>query len=204
MKAAALFVVWALAFSPSISAQNLVVNGDFNAGKTAFTSDFAYSPGNLGPPYVYDIVTDGFGNSVMAVNGRADESDPVVWAQTVAVTLAQPYQFSVWTNSWSGGGGNLQLQINGVTLGPEFYSGSTADFAQTSEYWLADSTSATLAIVNTSIAFNGNDFSLDDISFIAVDEIPEAVPEPGTWLIAALAAGLIAGHRVWRRKTATR
>ena len=37
---------------------NLIVNGDFGAGNTGFTSQYAYSPGDLYPANTYDVASD--------------------------------------------------------------------------------------------------------------------------------------------------
>jgi hypothetical protein len=60
-------------------------------------------------------------------------------------------------------------------------------------------TSATLEIINTSVAFGGNDFAIDDISFSDMPAVPAAVPEAGTWITSCLVAGFIA-VRYFRRR----
>jgi hypothetical protein len=81
---------------------NLVVNGDFEAGNTGFTSDYRYSPGDIGPDTVYDLLrnpadehylgasygdhTSGSG-LMMAVNGaRYPNFNAVVWSESLSVT----------------------------------------------------------------------------------------------------------------------
>jgi hypothetical protein len=37
---------------------NLITNGDFSLGNTGFTSDYTYTPGNLGASFTYDILAN--------------------------------------------------------------------------------------------------------------------------------------------------
>ncbi len=79
------------------SGSGLIVNGDFEAGNSGFTSDYTYSPGNLNPAGRYAVLTDpnsahgqatSFGDHttgyglMMAVNG-ANLANQIVWSQTV-------------------------------------------------------------------------------------------------------------------------
>src|SRR5262245_60996975 len=96
-----------------------VTNGTFEAGNTGFTSAYTYSPGDLVPAGVYDVVTDparsrfndpstasykdhttGAG-LMLAVNSTL-EGDQSIWAQTVPVTPDSDYEFALWVSSWYG------------------------------------------------------------------------------------------------------
>ena len=91
--------------------QNLVVNGDFENGNTAFTS--GYTLGDVSNPGFYAIGTNpstaagAFGDwcncgdhtsgtgKMMIVNGATDASLPI-WEETVAVRPSTSYTFSYW------------------------------------------------------------------------------------------------------------
>lgn len=78
---------------------NLINNGDFESGNSNFSSNYTYSPGNLWPEGVYDVLADpstahsnfaacndhtSGGGQMMAVNGNAVPNQNV-WCQTVSI-----------------------------------------------------------------------------------------------------------------------
>src|SRR5262249_26840881 len=125
-------------------AQELVVNGDFESGNTAFTSDYAYKPDLVG---INNELVDDSGNNgysitnngqnvhnnfwgrdhtsgsasgttnFMAVNGHGNTL--VFWKETVNVLPNTTYYFSAWAMSLNASGNNAQLQfsVNGVLVG---------------------------------------------------------------------------------------
>lgn len=118
------------------SSQNLVVNGDFEAGNTGFTSDYTYcNTGNCLQPESFYAVganptffhsafvgndhTTGTGN-LMIVNG-AGTPNTNVWCQTITVTPNTQYLFSTWVSSMvANSPAILQFSINGITIGSAF------------------------------------------------------------------------------------
>src|ERR1700761_5194802 len=107
---------------PGTYGPNLIVNGDFSAGATGFTSDYGvyYQTCPLLFPKMYMVTnapcnfeitgdhTSGTGNA-MYVNGDANDADAIavgrgdasfeaakVWSQTVAVTPNTLYTLSAW------------------------------------------------------------------------------------------------------------
>ena len=183
------YTLTAQAFDPN---QNLIFNGDFEAGNFGFTSDYIYSPGDLWPEGVYDVLPDpstahanfaacndhtsGSGN-MMAVNGSAFPNENV-WCQTVAVQPNTQYAFSAWVASLvSAAPAVLQFSINGVPIGGLFSPPATT-CAWTNFYEVWDSgnnTSATICIVNQNTIPSGNDFALDDITFSPICEAEDSV-----------------------------
>jgi hypothetical protein len=175
---------------------DLILNGDFQAGNQDFASDFTYSPGDLLPEYVYDIVSDPsldhpnaesyydhtLGTAeglMMAVNGIENAGDPdVVWSQTVSVAQYHDHYFTVWHSLWAAGPAGLQVLINGEPLGPEFMAGDDlGEWVVYEAAWSsADATEAVIEIINTTVSTTWNDFSLDDISFL-----PETPIQRDTW-----------------------
>ena len=191
----------------SLLPYNLVVNGDFSAGNTGFTSSYTYvssGAGELVPESVYAIVTDpypahpaafsfgdhttGTGN-MMAINGA---STPIsVWCETIPVTPNTNYNFSAWVANWSNadvgtGVPVLQFQINGTLIGSADAI-TAADGVWTNFFATWNSgvnTTASICIYDETTAADGNDFALDDISFtqicVAKDSVYVKVNIPDT------------------------
>lgn len=161
---------------------NLISNGDFESGNVDFTSDYIYSPGDLWPEGVYDVITNpqsshsnfapcadhtsGAGN-MMVVNG-AGTPNQNVWCQTVTVNPNTQYVFSAWlTSVVSASPALLQFSINGTPIGSIF--GPTSQVCNWSNFFTlwnsGGNGSATICIVNMNTALSGNDFAIDDILF---------------------------------------
>jgi len=178
---------------------NLLVNGDFEAGNTGFTTQYTHSPATGVPEGVYAILSNpSFGwhpqatsyfdhtigaipGKMMAVNG-ATTPGLIVWSQTVAVSPNTTYIFSGWVSSWfPDSPAQLEISINSTPIGTVTAPSTTGVWQQFSFTWFSGtSTTAVLSIVNLNTEPFGNDFALDDLSF---------VPEPVSLL--ALGAGLI-------------
>ena len=188
------FVVLIAAASTERSdALPLIVNGDFSAGNTGFTSAYSFTPGTNTAAEQYNVLSDAStwntffagvdhttGDGLfMAVNGSADP-DLVVWSQTVGVLPNETYQMSFWYSKidiFVNGIAQLELSINGVPVG-SVVSVTCQNWTEFTTSWNAgSSTSAVLEIRDLSTASSGNDFGLDDISMI---------PEPSTALLLAM------------------
>lgn len=171
---------------------NQVVNGDFEGGNFGFSSDYDYSPGDLVPEGLYDVIdnpqsdhpgfaacgdhTSGAGN-MMVVNGSGVANENV-WCETVNVMPNSQYVLSAWLCSVvASSPARLQFSINGSNVGPIFNASSQLcnwqNFFQT---WNSGSnSSATICIVNQNTALSGNDFALDDIVFAPVCTVRDTV-----------------------------
>jgi len=171
---------------------NLVENGDFESGNTGFSSDYTYSPGNLIPEGVYDVLdnpqddhpgfapcddhTSGDGN-MMVVNG-AGTPNLNVWCQTVPVTPNTQYVLSAWVTSVvAASPALLQFNINGTPVGGIFSApGGTCNWQQFFQTWNSGNNgAATICIVNQNTTLGGNDFALDDIVFAPVCSVTDTV-----------------------------
>ncbi len=171
---------------------NLVDNGDFEQGNAGFSSDYGYSPGDLVPEGIYDVLdnpqddhpgfapcgdhTSGSGN-MMVVNG-AGTPNQNVWCQTVPVTPNTQYVLVAWVTSVvASSPALLQFNINGTPVGPIFNApGSTCTWQQFFQVWNSGgNTSATICIVNQNTQLGGNDFALDDIVFSPVCTVTDTV-----------------------------
>lgn len=162
---------------------DLVVNGDFSAGNTGFSSTYNYcNTGNcLQPESSYAVGTNpnfyhgsfvgsdhttGNGN-FMIVNGSGTPNTSI-WCQTIPVSPNSIYIFSTWVCSVNPSSpAQLQFSINGSSIGPVFSApSSTNTWANFFTTWNSGSnTTATICIVNQNTTLGGNDFGIDDIFF---------------------------------------
>lgn len=160
---------------------NLIVNGDFNAGNSGFTSGYVFSNTNTiegqywvgsNPQLWNGAMTncnDHTGNgNMLLLNGHLTSGIPV-WCQTVTVAPAVAYTFTFWgmTTSSLLNPAQLEVFINNVSLGASvIMPSSTCNWQQYSFLWNSGSnTSATICIYNKNTQAVGNDFAIDDISF---------------------------------------
>jgi gliding motility-associated-like protein len=160
---------------------NLIINGDFSAGATGFSSDYTLVNPNLTEgEYYVDSSPQAWNNSLsncgdhtnvsgnmLLVNG-SPVSDLNVWTQTVPVMPNTNYSFSTWVQAlWSPNPALLKFSINGNDLGATITASlPTCTWTQFYTTWNSgNNTLATISIVNKNTAIQGNDFALDDISF---------------------------------------
>ncbi len=177
---------------------NLITNGNFTSGNTAFTSQYSFAANNTtegeyfvgANPQTWNASlsactdhTTGNGN-MMLVNG-APGADVNVWTQTVAVTPNTNYAFSTWIQAlFPPNPAELSFSINGGNLGTLITAAlPTCTWKQFYTTWNSgNNTTATIAIVNKNTLVQGNDFALDDIEFSAVlikrDSVKITVEKP--------------------------
>lgn len=172
---------------------NRLLNGSFQLGNTDFTSDYTYNPTSIWNEGTYAVVDDAgdvhpnfFCSSdhttgsglMMCVNG-AGVPNVVVWSTTLSnLDPNTEYEFSTWVSSLSPlSPAVLQFRINGQLLGDPFNASIfPCQWKQFFEVWyLGNQNSATISIVNQNTASDGNDFSLDDISFSNVYYLTDTV-----------------------------
>lgn len=111
----------------TLPGQELVINGDFSAGNTGFSSNYIYcnSSGCLQTKGTYAVGSDptfyhdnflGAAHSTgncMIING-AETPATSLWSQTVTVTRNTNYVFSTWVSSMNTiSPAQLQFAING-------------------------------------------------------------------------------------------
>ena len=169
---------------------NLVQNSNFDLGNTGFTSSYIFS-NDLVPEGRYSIVSSA--NTVhpafrgndhtnpptglfMAVNGAGT---PMlnVWCENVTVAKNTDYAFTTWVSSLElGSPALLQFSINGVPLDVPFQApANTNTWIRFFVVWNSgNNTNANICIVNQNTTPPGNDFGLDDITFIEVCYIKAA------------------------------
>lgn len=193
---------------------NLIVNGDFESGNVSFTSTYTYYPiaDVTGPQGSYGIInnpqtwfapftpcgdnTTGFGNMLVADGSIQNNGNNAVWCQTVNVEANTEYIVSHGFLDVVGPPtANLELQVNGVSLGSELIPVDIfCQWNEVSYTWNSgNSTTAEVCIFDLEFAASGNDFAIDDITMypmcmytdtIIVTDIPIMVSAVETTLCA--------------------
>ena len=174
----------------SLVPDNLVANGDFGAGNTGFTSSYTYSapPSSILIEGDYSVYTNPFGvhsgftsfgdhttgtGNMLILNGGPTPTD--VWCETVPVTPNTDYDFSAWIANCSSVTVGpdvpiMQFKINGVLIGtPTSITAAPGTWVNFFNTWNSGlSTTASICIYDANTAVAGNDFVLDDISFVPI------------------------------------
>ncbi|TAF66302.1 MAG: hypothetical protein EAZ58_10370, partial [Flavobacterium sp.] len=179
----------------TLAPSNLITNGDFENLNNGFSSEYGfYTVNPLGAQIAYGITSDpsqwyakfgkypdhtsGTGN--MLVCDGATDGTSVVWSQTVTVNPSTGYDLSFWAqNLINSSYATFKVTINDIpvtisplsatNIGPSS-DGSTlgGGWTELKGTWNSGGISlATIKIINTNTSSAGNDFSLDDISFMA-------------------------------------
>lgn len=208
--------ILALGFAGAASAAtNLVVNGDFQAGNSGFSSDYTFVVGTLYDPAVYGIGSDPnlqhpawasfydhtlntASGLMMIVNGD-DQAASRVWYESIGLVSGSTYNFDFWMRStYDTAPGVLSLSVNGIEVAGPFNAGAIADgwLHYTASFTSTITGSTEVAIWNANTAYSGNDFALDDIRLSA------AVPEPASWALMIVGFGGIGAALRGRRRTA--
>ena len=187
-------------FAAGPASANLIVNGDFSAGNSGFTTSYAYSPGTNSTERQYTIRTDPFpwnpnfvtigdrttgSGNMMVINGATTPDVPVWISQSITVAPNTGYFFDAFVTSvcCSMATGfvspTLRFTANGEALGDITVSSKTpGTWEGFSKTWNSgSSTSVVLSLVNLQTEAGGNDFALDDLSLSTASTI--AVPLPG-------------------------
>lgn len=194
-------------------AENLIQNGDFSQGNVGFTSGYTYNSNlfvegnyyidsNPAPhhPQAASFGDHTKGSGLMLIANGAIHPNIPVWEETVPISPQTLYSLTLWARSWTGPIGDrtapdLAITVNGSRPWTNFLiPQQTTQWHGVSGRWNSGSaTTATIAITDANIRASGNDFALDDISFVAV-------PSPGGPLPTSAWAGLalLAGLGTWR------
>jgi hypothetical protein len=205
-----------LALGSSAQAANLVVNGDFSAGNSGFTSGYTYSPGSNTAEGQYTVRSDPYpwnpnfvsvgdhttGTGFMFVGNGSPTMGQLVWQSgTIAINPATNYFFeafvmNVCCNANYGGANSppildFSISLNGGA--PILLNTLTIPLSPpgiwhglSTSFNSAGATTAVLSLINGNTAAGGNDFAVDDI-FLGTETTVGGIPEPGTW--AMLLAG---------------
>ena len=174
-----------------VGSGNLIFNGDFTQGNVGFSTDYNYTT-DLYPEGNYYVGTNpnnyhtgfaactdhttGTGN-MMIING-ASAPNTNVWCQTVSVSPNTNYTFIAWGESVTvGNPAQLQFSIDGNQIGSVFgVPANTCQWGQFYTTWNSGAnTTAQICILNQQTASGGNDFAIDDISFVSLCEAYDSV-----------------------------
>ena len=207
----------------TVSGANLVVNGDFSAGNTGFTTGYTLSTqtpqlfangihgiyavlpiGSVAGQSAYGdwtnvTVDPNGGNGNVFASDAATTANTPVWSETVAVQANTLYTFSYYAAEISNPGGSnavFQPMINGTNGAALTVNGSWQEGTYT---WNSgSSTTATLSLTDTNTSGPYNDFVLTDIALTG-PAAGSTAPEPAT--LALLGAGLatVASVRKFRK-----
>jgi len=170
--------------STTTGAQNLVVNGNFDAGNSGFMSQYTFARTETAAG-TYDVVynpkdshtgatsfTDHTSDTgrMLVANG-APNSDRIVWSQIVTVAPNTTYVFSGWGASWCGDPDprppEIRITINGAQIGsPAFVPSQPAVWSAFARQWRSESARSALIELRLATTQNPcNDLALDDLSF---------------------------------------
>lgn len=172
--------------NPSGSSSNLIVNGDFSQGNSNFSTDYQFitNAGQGGVQRAYGIVSSAnswfqffppctsnapSGGNMMVVDGSTSNAgNDKVWGQTVTVLPNKTYTFSYWLQTIATPNQALiEVKINGTSIGTALAPNTNCQTTQHTYQWNSGSnTTAQIEFFDRIFASNGNDFSLDDISFV--------------------------------------
>ena len=174
-----------------VASGDLIGNGNFESGNAVFNSSYTYQS-DVTPAGTYYVGanpityhsgfspctdhTSGNGNT-MIVNG-AGTAGTSVWCETINVVPNTNYAFGCWAESVANGSpAILQFSINGNLLGTPFnVSAPVCQWQQFYSVWNSGAnTTASICIVNQNTTGGGNDFALDDISFIGLCNVSDTV-----------------------------
>ena len=192
------------------AAGNLVVNGDFSAGDTGFTTGYALTTmtphlfqngvhgiyaiepaGSIASSSAYgdwtNINTDpSGGNGNVYVADAATTANTTVWSETVNVAPNTTYTFSYDGAEVSNAccsNATLAASVNGV-VGANLTA--TSSWQNSAFVWHSGAaTTATLAVTDTNTSGPYNDFAVDDFSFSG------GVPEPAAWSLMLIGFGAL-------------
>lgn len=188
------------------SSANLIVNGDFEAGNTGFSSQYVFTDvagglatgGEGGGAGKYAVGsnsqyyhssfspapdhTPGIGTLMMIVNASIQQN-PIknVWTGTLSesLTVGATYELSAWVmNVYSANPALLRFSVGGVQVGSDFSATGVGVWQQFTATFVATANQTPTA-VDLKLEYSGDDFALDDISLALV-------PEPATFIAAAL------------------
>jgi hypothetical protein len=164
--------------------QNLLVNGDFEAGNSGFTSEYRFVRLDTGL-LTYDVFRKSIdshflglsfgdhtsGKGLMFGANGGNDTNRVLWKQTVQIVENTDYQFSGWATPSIGPNdpdpSRVSVRINGNLINPSFQlSNPPGKWQYFSTTWDSGaSATATIELRLETIEQGGNDLALDDLRF---------------------------------------
>jgi hypothetical protein len=165
------------------SAQNLIVNGDFEQGNDFFSTDYKYNTNSGVVEGTYKVDSNSFnwwsiddmnsydhttGKSKMMYLNGSTSSNKRIWYQSVSVAINDTFTFSIWiVNLIKENPAELYIVINNDLVGTIKQSNVNINEWKNYKFeWKANTNKATIAIIDKNTVAMGNDFGIDDLSFI--------------------------------------
>ena len=201
---------------------NLIVNGDFEAGFSGFSTDYRQSAsGCIGcvgvaasttgwynaPGYVHPFNDHSSGSGLMLQWDPPSTNNTTarIWAQSVGVQAGTTYTFSGWVREANSeatpNNGRVGVYVDGQLLGTQ--DALDHVWTQWSFNWTATQAGTVQLALRDLYPFtwNGSYSAMDDLHFgVAGGSAPTAgVPEPSTLALLALGLAGLAGRRRARR-----
>jgi hypothetical protein len=176
--------------------QNLIANGDFEAGNTGFSSGYTFKtnlPGvnnEMIPENTYGVDANingyhpsmtGVGRSgnYLMVNGNTSTIKNV-WSTSVFVMAGKQYEFTAWVqNIYPTSPAVLRFVAGGTLVGTHSATGNATWSQFTGTYVATTTGNIDLTIIDANLTAFGNDFGIDDISF--VENCPVTPPGGGCY-----------------------
>ena len=172
---------WYYLTTTALLPPNLVVNGDFSAGSTGFSTGYTVEGyGSTSTPGYYAVDTNPFlydgawpvmgdhttGTGKMLIVDGAYSSSTDFWCESVPVTTGTNYLFTVWIALLHDPLPDIRLTINGASTATFTLSSVSGVWEQYTIAWNSGiATSANMCMYDNSTGGYGNDFAVDDISF---------------------------------------
>ncbi len=171
---------------------NIIPNGTFAAGNTAFNSDYYLSAsGGSGsyfitndPKSIYTWMSTSCADhspssdNLQLIADGSTTANQRAWYVSIPVDPNTNYNLSAWVQSLSADGtaaaaAKLQFAINGTRIGSETTLPTTiCTWANMNTSWASGTaTSVTISIIDNNIASSNNDFAIDDISMVPVSTV---------------------------------
>jgi hypothetical protein len=168
---------------------DLILDGDFEQGHAAFTTDYTYSTdltasGTVvvgADPQDYHPAAASFGDHtwgdgrMLIVNGSTD-GNATVWGQTVSVKPGTQYAFLYWCSAWTPAADIRQAEIrcliNELRVGAAGFSGTAVgQWSCVLLRWNSGPVSqANIRLADRTGTEADNDFALDDIDMVEVGD----------------------------------
>ncbi len=174
----------------TIIPNNLVVNGNFNAGSTGFTTgDVLEPPGSTSPGH-YAVTTDlSLYNSAFPATGdhttgtgnmlfidASTTAGVTFWCESIPVLANTGYVFSVWVELAYPPPPSIEVIINGTVVGTYAPAATAGIWTNYQVIWNSGAaTTANICMEDLSLVSTGNDFAVDDISFEQICVVKDSI-----------------------------
>ena len=159
---------WLEGYGSSFTLNNLLVNGDFSAGKTGFISESVYQDILTTPPdWQFGITTGlgGPGDKFLLLDST--DATKIGWGQNVNLVQGVSYTFSFYAAT-NFNPAKLQVYLGGVAVGAPTQLVAKANWTQVKYTFTAATTGLQqLAIKDLVTDAMGNDYVLDGMSLVA-------------------------------------